>query len=193
MIQTKAAEITARLLTLEELKGLYADDQMGDKLEPDALTNLGEQVEVLRTLCVLSNFWNAVRTIETTQHWLRYGNHTLAAGQSEISHIVSAVYHEFDERQFFQLSPERAQYFAQVKLFGDDVHFAFPSARADIQESGNCLATDRNTAAVFHLMRSVEWGLRALCGHLGLHHARRPHKSGKRDTCPSPIRTGKQC
>ncbi len=47
-------------------------------------------------------------------------------------------------------------------LFGKAVATAFPDARFDIQEAGNCLAADCSTAAVFHLMRVAEYGLRAL-------------------------------
>ena len=47
-------------------------------------------------------------------------------------------------------------------VFSEAVAQAFPSALRDTQEAGYCLATDSNTAAVFHLMRVTEFGLRAL-------------------------------
>lgn len=53
-------------------------------------------------------------------------------------------------------------------LLGEEINKAFPSAVEDIREAGNCLAVDCGTAAVFHLMRAVEWGLRALCVDLGV-------------------------
>ena len=50
----------------------------------------------------------------------------------------------------------------------------------DIREAGNCMAADCNTAAVFHLMRAVEWGLRALCVDLGFRKLkRRNSKTGE--------------
>jgi hypothetical protein len=47
-------------------------------------------------------------------------------------------------------------------LFGESVKKAFPSAAEDIRAAGNCLAAECNTAAVFHLMRVAEIGLRSL-------------------------------
>jgi hypothetical protein len=51
-------------------------------------------------------------------------------------------------------------------LFGKAVNKAFPSAESDIKAAGNCLSADLNTAAVFHLMRAMEVGLRAFARHL---------------------------
>ena len=43
---------------------------------------------------------------------------------------------------------------------------AFPNSLTDMRQAGNCIALGLDTAAVFHLMRVVEWGLRALCKNL---------------------------
>jgi hypothetical protein len=64
--------------------------------------------------------------------------------------------------QFAFISPEKVGFFEQHDLFGEPVSSAFPSAQSEIMEAGNCLAADLHTAAVFHLMRVAEWGLRAL-------------------------------
>ena len=47
-------------------------------------------------------------------------------------------------------------------LFGEAVKEGFPAVAADISAAGNCLAAECNTAAVFHLMRVADAGLRAL-------------------------------
>jgi hypothetical protein len=52
--------------------------------------------------------------------------------------------------------------------FGPDVDLRFPAAAADIAEAGSCLAFGRGTACVFHLMRVMEHGLRAVNACLGL-------------------------
>jgi len=46
--------------------------------------------------------------------------------------------------------------------FGQEVHSRFHTANYDMNEAGKCLSFGRNTAAVFHLMRVLEVGLRAL-------------------------------
>ena len=44
----------------------------------------------------------------------------------------------------------------------------FKSAKDDIGAAGNCYAADLHTAAVFHLMRVAEKGMKALARHLGI-------------------------
>ena len=70
------------------------------------------------------------------------------------------------QRKLAFISPERAELLEQEALFGERVRQAFPSASSEIKAVGNCLAADLNTAAVFHLMRVVEIGLRALAKKL---------------------------
>jgi hypothetical protein len=65
-------------------------------------------------------------------------------------------------RVFLILDTERGRLANSSDLFGSEVAAAFPSAEDDIRDAGNCLAAECNTAAVFHLMRVAEIGLRAL-------------------------------
>ena len=55
-----------------------------------------------------------------------------------------------------------------VPMFGDAVIRAFPSTAADIDEAGKCLALGRVTATLFHLMRTIEIGLRCLAMPMGI-------------------------
>ncbi len=137
-------------------------------MDQELVDNLTGIIDSLSTLCSDAGFKNALNTIETTKRWVTAGYCKYEAGQSEITHVIEAIHSEMMARQFFHLAPERAKYFNRGKPFGDSVDAAFPSARSDIREGANCIATDRYTAAVFHLMRTVEWGLRALCAEVGL-------------------------
>lgn len=94
---------------------------------------------------------------------------TLAANAR---HIRDVLLRSVRHPQFLLVRAERAKHFKQAAPLGWDVYEAFPSAREDIQEAGNCLAADCDTAAVFHLMRAVEWGMRAFCVHLGFRQVR---------------------
>ncbi len=47
-------------------------------------------------------------------------------------------------------------------LFGKAVDDAFPSSASDISEAGKCMALERWTASVMHIMRALEPGLLAL-------------------------------
>jgi hypothetical protein len=78
---------------------------------------------------------------------------------------------EIDGKAFFYVPAERARFFPRKKdpyLFGKAVGDAFPTAFQEIAESGACLALDRTTACVFHLMRTLEIGLRALGNKFGV-------------------------
>ena len=59
-------------------------------------------------------------------------------------------------------------YETSTPLFGDNVEAHFPGMGEDIAEAAKCIALDRSTAAVFHLMRVMELALRHLGASLGV-------------------------
>ncbi len=71
-------------------------------------------------------------------------------------------------RSFVFIPKTKLQYFEKEQLFGPKVFDTFDDARHEIREAGNCLAADVNTAAVFHLMRVAEIGLRKFAQSLNL-------------------------
>jgi hypothetical protein len=88
------------------------------------------------------------------------------------------------ECKFLRVPKGLHSYVDSDALLGFTVAKAFASARPDLKAAGNCLAADCNTAAVFHMMRAVEWALRALGTHLGFRQLRAVKKSGKRKYVP---------
>jgi hypothetical protein len=96
------------------------------------------------------------------------------------SQIRSCLVAELSKHKYLYVLTEKAEYVDCDALFGSKVTTAFPSAAFDIKHAGNCFAAECPTAAVFHLMRAVEWGLRALAAHLGFRRDLRTRtKSGK--------------
>lgn len=63
---------------------------------------------------------------------------------------------------FFAFEPNKSQYYDTLSLLDSRLKAAFASTLFDFEEAGKCLAMARNTATVFHLMRVMESGLRAL-------------------------------
>ena len=59
-------------------------------------------------------------------------------------------------------------YYDPAGIFGKDVYNKFPNMVEDISEAGKCIAFDRPTAAVFHLMRVMEIGVQAFGTKLGV-------------------------
>src|SRR5436309_10023407 len=86
---------------------------------------------------------------------------------------------------FLVFVPKRqAEYFEKDALFGGEVSQAFPSAWEDIRDAGNCIAADLHTAAVFHLMRVGELGMRALARHLRVK-VQKTRKAKASTLCPN--------
>lgn len=70
--------------------------------------------------------------------------------------------------KFLYLSRDEQRRYDEIQAFGDKVAAAFPSAGYDIEEASKCLALNRYTACVVHLMRALEVGLDAVAASLGL-------------------------
>lgn len=92
---------------------------------------------------------------------------TLVRLQENFKQLNKMIEKELSKYLYIYISPIEAMFYEKDNLFGEKVSDAFSSANYDIREAGNCYATGRYTACVFHLMRAVEWGLRALCADVG--------------------------
>jgi hypothetical protein len=90
------------------------------------------------------------------------GKITAKSLRKELTQIRNDFIQTLMESKFAAIPQANAPYFEQQKLFGDQVYENFPTVRQEIKEAGNCLAANLGTAAVFHLMRVAEKGLRAL-------------------------------
>lgn len=74
---------------------------------------------------------------------------------------------ELESISLFRLPSDKAHYYNSTDLFGALVAARFASAKWEIEESGNCIATGRNTGAAFHLVRVMERGVKAVWKSLG--------------------------
>ena len=104
--------------------------------------------------------------------------------EADLRHVTDMFMNDVERCSFLRVPVSLRRYVDNDTLFGSSVATAFPSANMDLRAAGNCLAADCNTAAVFHLMRAVEWALRALGTHLGFRQLRAQKKSGKRKYVP---------
>jgi hypothetical protein len=80
----------------------------------------------------------------------------------ELTGLTLSITSEMNGIQFAYIPEDKSKFFDKNDLFGDAVSGALPEAAFDIKEAGNCIAADLNTAAIFHLMRVSEYGMRAL-------------------------------
>src|SRR5205823_5048579 len=82
--------------------------------------------------------------------------------------IGNTLFMELDKRKFYGPLERYTKYFEPEQLFGAEVFNNFASANDDIYEAGTCLALERATACVMHLMRVLEAGLAALAKAVGI-------------------------
>lgn len=76
--------------------------------------------------------------------------------------LVALIADELREIRFLYVPARRAEYWSETPLFSKKVQRHCRRAVDDMMEAGKCLAVDRSTACVFHLMRVVEVGAKRL-------------------------------
>ena len=86
---------------------------------------------------------------------------TLTFRQMEVEarDIFERLTDELDSRIFLAIDNKHVPYYEQYNEGWEGVLNRFPSAAQDIEEASKCLALNRYTAVVFHLMRVMETGL----------------------------------
>jgi hypothetical protein len=77
--------------------------------------------------------------------------------EKAVEELDNRIADEMQEHLFMYVPPDRAPRYQQVDGFAIDEKF--PSSQFDVIEAGNCFASGRYTACVFHLMRVLEIGL----------------------------------
>jgi hypothetical protein len=89
------------------------------------------------------------------------------------------LYREMLTLCFMEVPKNHIHYWADRKPFGDAVASKFPDAAYDLEQASKCMALDRHTACVFHLMRVLDQALHEFAAHLNLTIAEDPKKNWK--------------
>jgi hypothetical protein len=89
-------------------------------------------------------------------------------GATLLFELQSHLSDELGQKVFLALDNDDAKLFVQIDPFGEAVSTLFPQATTDIYEGARCVALERYTAAVFHLMRAAEHALRYLAAEVGV-------------------------
>ncbi|MGO8808971.1 MAG: hypothetical protein ACLQJF_05875 [Candidatus Sulfotelmatobacter sp.] len=172
----KVSEFAALLRDLQdteskcrELRQLGADIH-NPKPDEHVLDAAIRRLEDAERLCVEGGLNTANVKIFQINNHLDYRRQQIdySSLEPELRNARESILANLHERRFAAISPEYGDYVNNEDLCGQEVKSAFKSAIPDIREAGNCIAIESGTAAVFHLMRAVERGLRALCRDLGI-------------------------
>jgi hypothetical protein len=180
MIQFPAHALSSMLTDLYWLKSYLPDNPQLDRTRwpihvknfiahADLLEEIAKELELVETLGRCRRFKTIINdsNTELIGHPGEFHKSiTTPEIVSEIEGLESSLQRELMDKRFIYIPNSKAKFCEQPALFGEPVNKAFPSAVKDIMEAGNCLAVDLNTATVFHLMRVVECGMRALAVHL---------------------------
>lgn len=100
---------------------------------------------------------------------------TLEGLEWELKEVQRAVISDLRDSKFIYVPQSKHEFCDSPALFGELVDKIFPQAHDDITETGNCYAVGSHTACVFHLMRVVEHGLRALAKNLKIKLPKKRH------------------
>lgn len=80
----------------------------------------------------------------------------------ELKPLRESMEDDLRKLHFYRYSRDRAILYMRIPGDWAETLGAFPSARPEIEEGVDSYACERNAAAVFHMMRVAEMGLRAL-------------------------------
>jgi hypothetical protein len=125
-------------------------------------SSLGKIMEEVVKLQLEASYATIIRMLES----LDDSECPMSYLADQANELHTRMVDELNYRTCFAIWRDKEKLYAAKLLFGDDVAKNFPSASVDIEEAAKCLALDRGTAAVFHLMRVMEVGLRALAKSL---------------------------
>ena len=162
MVILEARPLLNTVLGLADLER-YAARNGSKSIGPEYVQELRQFAEILAVDCEklhLQVAADAARGISGAQTTRDVGRH--------VEFVRNAISIGLNRRKFFEPEPRYIQYFENPKLFGEKVFAVFPSATDDIAEAGTCLALERSTACVMHLMRATEVALRALALSVGV-------------------------
>jgi hypothetical protein len=167
MINLCAKEFCDFMRELDELfkNGLFDSSRGG--YSNDELKRIQEVIDKTTKWCKLMELDAAPRLIKPIDFAIKYSyswdiNQPREDLGNDILRLWRVIEDELEERFFKYIPQEDTKWYEKEDSFGIKVSTAFPSAKDDIKEAGTCFATERYTACVFHLMRVLEHGLRAL-------------------------------
>jgi hypothetical protein len=104
-----------------------------------------------------------------TRDGLQFNDRQLAELMGALEYLLKTFRDEVDARPMFIMPPGAVELLEQrAPAFGPEVQDAFPSSENDIAEAARCLAMQRYTACVMHLMRALEVPLDALARRCGV-------------------------
>ncbi|HEY0393672.1 MAG TPA: hypothetical protein VGD01_04175 [Candidatus Elarobacter sp.] len=125
-----------------------------DRLQADTVRGT---LPVLERLAALLGMASVAAQAERVRTLLdRPAGSTYDAMESAVFDLLSRLADELKARRFYYLPAYHAALYESQQPLGNDFESAFPSVVFDSREAAKCLALDRSTACVLHLMRVLD-------------------------------------
>ena len=167
--QRSLSHLDIRVLRHRESAGVPLASERGESTMPQELREgLRGVLGKLGAECRVLRFKSCFATIEKLRIMLGRADMTLDRYAEEAGEFEGRLIDELRETSCFALEGRAEELYRVPNQFGEKVSNRFPKAVIDIEEAAKCLAFDRATACVFHLMRVLEIGLQELATDLGL-------------------------
>jgi AcrR family transcriptional regulator/HEPN domain-containing protein len=162
----KADSVLNQIMTLEGEAGVNHKERIS-VLWKQVARHLDETVDGLRRINADITLPSAVAQAKRMQDYLSQNQNALHL-QNALAALHDRIQDELSGRMFYYVRPEAMDRYNEQNLFGEKVADSFPNAGEDIEAAGKCLALGRSTAAVFHVMRVLEMGMRSLAQRMGI-------------------------
>lgn len=131
-----------------------------------------EKTGLVVTCIAARDFQNLLKQVGTPDGGGVISENDLTIFATYATGVLSCLPREASTKIAISIPPELAKYFEPTSpLFGDAVNDRFIEAAEDIEDAGRCLAFGQGTAAVMHLMRVAEVGLKSLAQALKIPYA----------------------
>jgi len=142
--------------------------QGGKEIPIEDRNDLLRQLEVMNATMQKVSMRHCMEQVHSIKYGLENNQLNWSHLHARFDALRTCSYSEMTDIFVGYIPAERARYWDQKKFYGDRVYDNFVSARQDIISAANCHAVGEYTACVFHSMRVVEKGLRALAKERGL-------------------------
>jgi len=152
---------------IEHNLGRYRDKELGwsEHLQ-------GELLKHFTTLAELCSKYGLLTTASTAKLTVdKYATPQPDPGFTQLSEEVRIARRVLNQEMgtlcYMEIPPAQRHYWNNQKPFGASVSARFPETDYDLEQAAKCLALDRYTACVFHLMRALDHVLNIFAGHIG--------------------------
>jgi hypothetical protein len=149
-----------------------------DQQHVERLSRIAGSIRAMDVYCNNLYLTSASKQTAYITEWLTVSSFNIDDFWRMVEQLRRRIQEDLEETVMYSLEPSRVRMFYQKStngimkghllrippevLWGDEVCSNFKSAIGDMADASRCLAFGQGTASVFHIMRVMEIGLRAL-------------------------------